>query len=424
MAAGNLAGVKSWMNFAAHFSNVDLSHRNTSGETFLHVSRIQESGHFITYLEILKVVIKRGFDFSIRDHSGRTIAQRLHGLTDEWDKIEENQVLEAGAILGMKKNPDANDLERDDLQLPQCLLAPPIDCDTPLLKRLRQSPSTPIREPELQSLVRDSEIHMRERRGYTALAVAARLGLRDTCHLLLENGANPNTRSYQGTSVIAHATIHLTQAQQKGDNELYSRILSCLVLLTDHGAKPIVSDYDEFSMDAPKLAKRKSPRKVFENPSATQVVQRKTSSTQSVHEETPTDHPSVHCVDLFELEDSLGRSWPISELGAADYMLNNNYAQPATSSNTSWDTSQAGVQQSQYNDLVKFRASSIMIDGFVSHNEQVSLSTRMFDFPSSLAYCSGAQLLRRFFRVTKWKLALQLCRQPSAPKKFTNCPLI
>jgi ankyrin repeat protein len=112
---------------------------------------------------------------------------------------------------------------------------------------------------------------MRERRGYTALAVAARLGLRDTCHLLLENSANPNTRSYQGTSVITHATVHLTQAQQKDDNELYSRILSCIVHLTNHGAKAIVSDYDEFSIDAPKLVKRKSARRVFENPSATQV---------------------------------------------------------------------------------------------------------------------------------------------------------
>jgi hypothetical protein len=149
MAARNLAGIKSWMDSATHSSNIDLSHRNTSGETFLHVCRIQESRHFITYLKILKVVVKQGFDFLIQDYSGRTITQRLHGLTDEWNKIKENHILQAGAILGIKKNSDASDLQSNNLQLLHSLLAPPINCDTPLLKRLRQSPSTPIREPEL-----------------------------------------------------------------------------------------------------------------------------------------------------------------------------------------------------------------------------------------------------------------------------------
>jgi hypothetical protein len=281
MAAGNLEGVKVWLSSAAHSSNVDLSHRNTSGETFLHVCRLRKPRDFITYVEILKAAVKRGFDFNTRDFSGRTIAQRFHELTNEWDIILDHlQILEACAILGLKGNSDLNGLQYNDLAPPHLLPAfPPVDCDTPLLKRLRQSLSTPIRDPELQSLVRKSDIHMRDKRGYTALANAARLGLRDTIHYLLENGANPNTRSYQGTSVIAHATAHLAQAQHKGDNELYSRILSCIVHLTDHGAKPIVDDYDEFCIEDAVVVKNHKTTKIFRSPytQTPAVVQRKAS---------------------------------------------------------------------------------------------------------------------------------------------------
>ncbi|PMD57272.1 uncharacterized protein K444DRAFT_632391 [Hyaloscypha bicolor E] len=443
MAAGNLWVIKVWMDDTEHSSNVDLSHRNTSGETFLHVCRIQKSEQFITYTEILKTVAQRGFDFSIRDHSGRTIAQRLHELTDEWDKIDENQLLEAGTIFRMKnqlleagtifrmkKNPNVIDLQGDEWQLPHSLvLPPPIERGTLLLNRLRQSPPTPIRGFELQSLVQHSDIHIRDERGYTALASAARLGFTDACDLLLQNGANPNTRSYQGTSVIAHVTAHLIQAQQNDDSGLYSRILSCIVQLTDHGAKLIVSDHDEFAIDALKEVKRKtSIRDKFLKPllKSTSIMMRKNkrklgmieekplelegiagvselegtdrvselggyqihkldtyrpsvladtsripepeaTSSWSVRTGTLTDQSSLNCVNSFKPPDSSQRIDP----SAGDDCSFSIYAQPATSS---WHTRQTGVQHSQCDGPAEFRCQPVIIDGYLSHHQPVSLS--------------------------------------------------
>jgi hypothetical protein len=243
-AAGNLAGIKIMVSDGL-FSRAELAHRNTSGETFLHVCRIKNVEMSI-YLELLKAVSSRGFNFSIRDYSGRTIAQRLHELTKQWHSIDHQLIVEAGAILGMKENIDY-------------LSAPTeINCDTPLLLRLEEGLFFWTGKSELRRLVDRSDINMRDKRGYTALAIATRLGLSQLVQLLLENSANPNTRSYHGTSVLAHATAHLAEAQQKGDIELFGRILSCIVILTDHGAKPIVNDYDEFLIYTPKLAKKKS----------------------------------------------------------------------------------------------------------------------------------------------------------------------
>jgi ankyrin repeat protein len=422
MAAGNLWGIKVWMDDTEHSSNVDLSHRNTSGETFLHVCRIQKSEQFITYTEILKTVAQRGFDFSIRDQSGRTIAQRLHELTDEWDKIDENQLLEAGTIFRMKnqlleagtifrvkKNPNTIDLQGDEWRLPHSLvLPPPIERGTLLLNRLRQSPPTPIRGFELQSLVQHSDIHIRNERGYTALASAARLGFTDACDLLLQNGANPNTLSYQGTSVIAHATAHLIQAQQNDDSGLYSRILSCIVQLTDHGAKLIVSDHDEFAIDALKEVKRKtSIRDKFLKPllKSTSIMMRKNkrklgtieektleldtnlpsvfadtiripeleaTSTWPVRTGTFTDQSSLNCVHSFKPP---GSSRRIDPSAGDDCSFSNNYAQPATSS---WHTRQTGVQQSQCDGPAEFGCQPVIIDGYLSHDQPVSLSKSMF----------------------------------------------
>jgi hypothetical protein len=86
---------------------------------------------------------------------------------------------------------------------------------------------------------------------YTPLAAAASLGFCGAVSFLLQQGANPNSRSYRGTSVIAHATAHMARAQKDGQDDLYARILSCVVLLVDHGAKPMATAYDEFYIRTP-----------------------------------------------------------------------------------------------------------------------------------------------------------------------------
>jgi Ankyrin repeat len=61
-------------------------------------------------------------------------------------------------------------------------------------------------------LIRKANIGMRDERGYTVLALAARHGQREIVLQLLHRGANPNSRSYQGTSLLAHARAHLARA--------------------------------------------------------------------------------------------------------------------------------------------------------------------------------------------------------------------
>jgi hypothetical protein len=92
---------------------------------------------------------------------------------------------------------------------------------------------------------------MRDERGYTVLALAASHDFRDLVLQLLHRGANPNSRSYQGTGVLAHAVAHLAQATKTQDDRLYARILSCVVALIDHGARPKPSAYDEFCVYTP-----------------------------------------------------------------------------------------------------------------------------------------------------------------------------
>jgi hypothetical protein len=120
--------------------------------------------------------------------------------------------------------------------------------DTFLISTLKNWSQNPKSRAELQDIIRNSNIHMRDERGYTALAIAARFGLTETVSILLQHGANPNTRSYQMTSVMDHAATHLVLAQKKGNDALYSRILSCITLLSDHGAKAAVTVYDEYTM--------------------------------------------------------------------------------------------------------------------------------------------------------------------------------
>jgi hypothetical protein len=120
--------------------------------------------------------------------------------------------------------------------------------DTFLISTLKNWSQNPKSRAELQDIIRNSNIHIRDERGYTALAIAARFGLTETVSILLQHGANPNTRSYQKTSVMGHAVTHLVLAQKKGNDALYSRILSCITLLSDHGAKAAVTVYDEYTV--------------------------------------------------------------------------------------------------------------------------------------------------------------------------------
>jgi len=274
-----------------HPSTLNVNHRNTSGETFLHVFRLADSQDFPDFMEVLSNALNNGFRFSAVDYSGRLIGQWLFECAN-FRAVEPSQLRQAeeflylqGAIVQLRvlelpgsfalgtepfdkpitnardhgaSGPALNML-RDILKFPRskikdssqngtCFEDLTHNGDTKLMVVLREWSQHPKSNIELERLIQDSNVHMRDERGYTALAIAAREGISVAVSLLLQHGANPNTRSHDKTSVIAHAA---DQLRNKENDKLYAEIVCCMALLSDKGAKYVATVYDEFSLLTP-----------------------------------------------------------------------------------------------------------------------------------------------------------------------------
>jgi hypothetical protein len=78
-----------------------------------------------------------------------------------------------------------------------------------------------------------AQIHMRDRKGETALAIAARRGLRPAVTTLIASGASIHSTTLRGLSILKNARKSLSQAKRDGDDKLYARVWSCIVYLVD-----------------------------------------------------------------------------------------------------------------------------------------------------------------------------------------------
>jgi ankyrin repeat protein len=78
-----------------------------------------------------------------------------------------------------------------------------------------------------------AEVHMRDRVGDTALAVAMRRGLRPAVTTLFSLGASLYSRNYQKVGILKQANRSLLQAAYVGADGLHSMIWSCIVFFTD-----------------------------------------------------------------------------------------------------------------------------------------------------------------------------------------------
>jgi hypothetical protein len=77
------------------------------------------------------------------------------------------------------------------------------------------------------------DINLKDRRGNTALVIAARRGFRKTVEQLLRLGANPNTVNYSGRSALYMIKGWLGVAEKLDNDPLYARILSCIPVLLE-----------------------------------------------------------------------------------------------------------------------------------------------------------------------------------------------
>jgi hypothetical protein len=248
-AAGNTAQVLNLMSSLVRPSSTN-SQRNTSGETFLHVFRLKGAEQFSAYEEVLEKASSQGFPFDAVDHQGQRVSQILEDLLGDWS-IGSTRLTKVARILGIDEIPQCHDgklkprdLNKSWYEYENSRKA----SETKLMSTLKNWDNEKDSEVCLRSLIRDSDIHIRDERGYTALAIAAGNGVHEAVTLLLEAGANPNTRSYRKTSVMEYADRNLRLAQKKGQNVLYALIISCMTLLSDHGGKANVSVRDEYGM--------------------------------------------------------------------------------------------------------------------------------------------------------------------------------
>ncbi len=256
-AAGNTTRVLQLMS-------ENNSQQNTSGETFLHVFRLQRESQLSDYERILRKASNLGFPFKILDYYGRSLSYRLDELLQNWTlptsqlnilagilRIEDGIECENGRLKPIGSSlswSEYQDMYREG--------------ETRLLTILNNWSHEPRPKADLISIIgnstdRNAQIHTRDRKGHTPLAIAAARGLHEAVSILVDARANPNTRSYNKTSVMEHATIHLARAQKQGNDELYAQILSCMALLSDRGAKANVTAYDEYGVVNPSLNKPK-----------------------------------------------------------------------------------------------------------------------------------------------------------------------
>lgn len=87
----------------------------------------------------------------------------------------------------------------------------------------------------LKLLIRKgANLHLRNRRGETALHIAVRLGRKVATRVLLDHGANVNARTTEGKGVLLLAQSHYFKA--RNDPQLYASIIVCMAMVIDRGA--------------------------------------------------------------------------------------------------------------------------------------------------------------------------------------------
>lgn len=82
-----------------------------------------------------------------------------------------------------------------------------------------------------------AEVNMRDRKGYTALAIAVIRGSLSSVQALLDCGADMESKNYRGEDISSVASLRMKRAKREGKSECYARILSCLNMLADYREK-------------------------------------------------------------------------------------------------------------------------------------------------------------------------------------------
>ncbi|KAM3071166.1 hypothetical protein ACMFMG_008760 [Clarireedia jacksonii] len=240
-AAGNVKRIENVLKVITASDVPLLALRNTSGETFLHVVVKPVdlfSSSYPAYREI-----RDQFKVDMRDFHGRSVTDRM---------LEE----------GIRQYPQFASVEELDLSLIEAIKALDLDYGglCPLVDKLIDEDYQHVR------------LHVRNKDGLTALAIAAARGYPDIVLSLLHHGANPNVRTQEGPtgrSILGHIA---KQMPGEKDHARFSRILCCANLLADSGAKFDPTEFEEYCMKNVGAAGKSFRDKAIESPILTEKI--------------------------------------------------------------------------------------------------------------------------------------------------------
>ncbi|KAH8670163.1 hypothetical protein BGZ60DRAFT_430630 [Tricladium varicosporioides] len=244
--------------------------KNSSNQTFLHV--LDGTGSIFTGgIEDFALLIRLKdlqFPFSDQDYHGRALGHSIdpsllsnllyHGLLDRSSKlgsvldnqgfqlpgipkqINLNHTIESiNTLLTHTGSSSANFVTRIDDAGDTPLIA--------LLKKWKDSESQGDLYVSVTKLIAmGAVVDMRDRKGYTALAIATIQGTRPCVKALLDAGASIHSRSYAGKGILMQALGRVRDAKREKKDSAYARLLSCVNLLVDRGAKLDPTERDEW----------------------------------------------------------------------------------------------------------------------------------------------------------------------------------
>jgi ankyrin repeat protein len=234
------------------------------GRTALHILFQNSNSHLysIPFLRQIFLVMKP--NLSLKDNAGFCVQDHLEELGDwkySWELI---------ALVKQHCWPSHSDLSltnydsrlfpnRDihfrawleDNMRPQFITSIDDAGDSPLIAMLKywyqdSWEDMALRQAAENMIKAGAIIHMRDRSGDTALAVAARRGFRLVVTLLLEHGASVHSRNYRGVGILRQVKQALAVGQEAASQTLWSRIWSCRIALIDAGAIIDPTDRDEW----------------------------------------------------------------------------------------------------------------------------------------------------------------------------------
>ncbi|KAH6673276.1 hypothetical protein B0J14DRAFT_701220 [Halenospora varia] len=262
----------------------DVLLKNSSNQTFLHV--LSETGSIFTSgIEDFALLIRLKdlqFPFSDQDYHGRALGHSAnaslfpnllyHGLLDRssLDSVLDNQGFQ---LPGIPSQIDFIHTIESISTLSTYIgsfsanFVTRIDSggDTPLIALLKRWKDSEGQEEGLCVLVAKliamgAVVDMRDCKGYTALAIATIRGTRPCVKALLDAGASINSRSYAGKGILMQALSRVRDAKREKKDSAYARILSCVNLLVDQGAKLDPTEHDEWFLSSTKTNEASSDK--------------------------------------------------------------------------------------------------------------------------------------------------------------------